>query len=89
MTVRVCLLGLVEDVLPSRAHRTLLNILLFYARKAILLRWRKPGAPTLGFWKGLVNSMLPYYKSTYLSRGCGGKFNKVWRAWYDSDLTLG
>lgn len=41
MSVRVCLLGLVEEVVPPKAHRTLLNILLFYARKAILLHWKK------------------------------------------------
>ena len=89
MTITVCLLGLVEGVVPSRAHRTLLNILLFYGRKAILLKWRKPEAPELRFWKGLVNSMMPYYKATYLSRGCGKKFDKVWQAWYNSDLTVG
>lgn len=73
MSVRVCLLGLVDEVVPSKAHRTLLDILLFYARKAILLHWKKAVAPTLSFWKGLVNSMMPFYKATYVSRGCGKK----------------
>ena len=78
-----------EEVVPSRAHRTLLSILLFYGKKAILLKWRSSGAPEVAFWKGLVNAMLPYYKATYLSRGCVGKFEKVWRAWYESDQTVG
>lgn len=67
MSVQVCLLGLVEDVVPSKAHTTLLNILLFYARKAIFLKWKKPGAPTTSFWKGLVNIMVPFYRATYIS----------------------
>lgn len=41
LTPRVCLIGLVEEVVPSCAHRTLLNIGLFYGRKAILLNWKK------------------------------------------------
>lgn len=70
LTIRVCLLGLVEEVVPSRAHITLLNILFFYGRKA--------GVPDLVFWKGLVHSMIPFYKATYLFRGCRKKFEKVW-----------
>lgn len=84
MTVRVCLLGLVDEVVPSRALRTLLNILLTYGRKAILLNWKKPRAPSLASWKGLVNSMMSHYKATYIARGCGKKFDKVWQAWYKS-----
>lgn len=86
MLVRVCLLGLVEDVVPSRALRTLLSILLFYTRKAIFLHWKKPKAPTLPFWKGLVNSMLPSYRATYVSRGCMKKIYKVWEVIYPHPL---
>lgn len=52
LTIKVCLLGLVEEVVPSWAHRTLLNILLFYGRKAILLQWKKPGAPDIQYNSG-------------------------------------
>lgn len=86
---RVCLIGLVEEVVPSLAHRTLLNIGLFYARKAILLRWKSSAAPTISFWKGLVNSAIPLYKATYRARGCPKKFTKVWQAWLDSSETVG
>lgn len=48
-TIRVCLLGLFEDVVPSRALRTLLNILFFYGMKAILLKWKKQEASDLVF----------------------------------------
>lgn len=89
LTVKVCLLGLVDEVMPSRAMRTMLSILLFYGRKAILLHWRKPGAPTVEFWKGLVNAMLPHYKYTYEARGCIKKFDKVWHTWYNSSNTVG
>lgn len=88
MTPRVCLIGLVEEVVPSRAHRTLLNIVLFYGRKAILLNWKKTVAPTLSYWKKL-NSVIHLYKATVRSRGCEKKFNKVWQAWLDSTATVG
>lgn len=86
---RVCLIGLVEEVMPSLAHRTLLNIGLFYGKKAILLKWKNTAAPTLSFWKGLVNSVIPLYKATYRLRGCPKKFSKVWQPWLDSTVTVG
>lgn len=58
-SILACRLGLVDAMVPSNAHRTLLNVLLFYARKAILLHWKKLTPPTVSFWKGLVNSIDP------------------------------
>ena len=89
LTARVCLLGLIEEVVPSLAHRTLLNIGLFYGWKAILLSWKKTAATTVSYWKGLINSVLHLYKATYKSRGCGKKFYKVWQAWLDNSETVG
>lgn len=89
MTIRVCLLGLVDEVVPARAMRTMLNVLLFYSRKAILPAWKKPEAPNISSWKGIVNSMLPYYKATYEARGCMKKFDKVWHMWFNSSTTVG
>lgn len=66
------------------ALRTLLGLLLYYARKAILLKWKSPSAPTLDYWKHLVNTAIPLYKYTYESRVCPRKFSKVWDIWYDS-----
>lgn len=54
LTTDVCILGLVHLLASTRAMRTLLGLLLFYARKAILLGWKFPSAPTLNFWKHLV-----------------------------------
>lgn len=48
--------------------RTLLNILLFNGRKAILLNWKKLGVPDVAYWKGLVNSKIPHYRATYEAR---------------------
>lgn len=89
LTPRVCLIGLVEEVVPSLAHRTLLNIGLFYGKKAILLKWKKSAAPTLSFWKALVNLVIPLYKATYRIRGCPKKFTKVWQPWLDTNTTVG
>lgn len=45
-TLKICLLGLVDD-LDTRAERTLLELLLFYDRKAITLNRKKPFPPTV------------------------------------------
>lgn len=52
-------LDLVDSLAPRRDLRTLLGLLHFYARKAIVLKWK------LNFWKHLVNSALSLYKATY------------------------
>lgn len=69
LSIDVCILELVHLLATSRAMRTLLGILLFYARKSIL-KWKSPQAPTLDYWKSIVNKMIPLYKFTYESRGC-------------------
>lgn len=51
MTVEVCLLHLVEPLAATRAIRTLLTLLLFYAKKRIILSWKSSSAPTLESWK--------------------------------------
>lgn len=65
LKVSICLLGLVDFLAFARVMRT---ILLFYARKSIVLKWKSDRAPTLSFWKQLVNSVVPLYKATYLSQ---------------------
>lgn len=65
----ICMLGLIEQLIPTFAGRTLVGLLLFYARKAIALCWRKPTPPPLSLWKQLVNNSLPLYKDTYANRG--------------------
>lgn len=77
MMVRICLLGLVEGLASTRAQCTLLSLLLFYTRKALILYWKKPVMPSLAYWKGLVNKMVPFCKTTYMSRGCPIKFEKI------------
>lgn len=87
LTVPVCLLGLVGSLAHRTATKTLIGLLLFYARKAILLKWKKPDAPSLTSWKALVNSTIPLYKVAYHSRGCTAKFDKIWKLWLDSTST--
>lgn len=45
----ICILGLIEQFIPTTAGRTLVGLLLFYARKAIALRWKKPPPPIADF----------------------------------------
>lgn len=62
-SMSVCLLGLVEQLIPTVARHTMGSLLLFYARKAITLHWKKPAPPT----------SLPLYKDTSTNRGCPKK----------------
>lgn len=87
LTISVCLLGLVEQLTLATATRTLIGTLLFYARKAIVLKWKSANPPTLSSWETLINKIIPLYKATYLSRGCPQKFEKVWHLWTDSEST--
>lgn len=52
LRVYVCMLGLVDPLAHHRASRTLLELLLFYARKAIVLKWKCPAAILSTFGKG-------------------------------------
>lgn len=68
--VEICLLGLVGNNI-SVVKRTQVSLLLIYARKAIVLSWKKAEAPSLAFSKDLVNNNLSLYRETYCNRGCG------------------
>lgn len=86
--IEICLLGLVDALIPSWVVHILLGLLLFYARKLITLKWRAPtSALTLNAWKSLVNLAVPLYKETYYSRGYPLKFQKVWNIWLESETT--
>lgn len=85
--MEVCLLGLVEAIVPTVAKRTLISLLLFYARKNIAMQWKKSSPPSLSRWKQLVNNSLPLYKDTYMNRGCPKKYDNVLRNWLEEPLT--
>lgn len=56
---RVCWLGMVEDLSPRVTERTLIGLLMFYARKAIMLCWKKQTPTCLCLWKQLMIKTLP------------------------------
>lgn len=87
--MEVCLLGLIETLVPTMAKRTLVGLLLFYARKNIAIWWKKPAPPSLTQWKSLVNNNLPLYRDTYFNRGCPMKYDRVWRTWLEDVETAG
>lgn len=87
VSMSVCLLGLVETILPTMSERVFANITFFYARKAIVLHWKKPWSPTLSYWKQLVNNNLPLYRDTYMNRGRPSKYDKVWARWLEKPYT--
>lgn len=61
LTISVCLLGLVEQLALAKAACTLIRIL-FYARKAMVLKWKSPNPPTLSSWRQLVDKARQYRK---------------------------
>lgn len=75
------LLSYLGDVEGDRYTKLSITLMLFYARREIMLHWKSAEPPTLGSWKRAVDSVLPLYKLTYESRQCPAKFNKVWSAW--------
>lgn len=54
-----CLLGIFEDIEHSAGAKTFLRLLLYYARKTVVLRWIKVDSLHLGLWKRLINQNLP------------------------------
>lgn len=62
---KVCLLGLVEDSVLRVVARTLIGLLLFYARKTITLCWKKQVPPPLSLWKEHVDTVLTLYKDVF------------------------
>lgn len=49
----VCLLGLVDALASTTAKRTLISLLLLYARKQIAMQWNKPTRPSVSQWCAL------------------------------------
>lgn len=80
-SVSLSLLGLVEELVPTVAGRTMHSLLLYYARKAITMSWKKVTPPSFAFLKHPVNVNLPLYKDTYVNWGCPKKYDKVWSKW--------
>ena len=75
------LLGIQDDDQRPRFTKTLLSMLLFYAKKVILFKWNSRAPPTVGAWMDLINAALPLYKITYINRGCLLKYERVWGPW--------
>lgn len=63
------LLGLIEDLVPSKFERLLYKALLFYARKIILLNWKPPKRPTVSHWVQLINAAYLCIKASMLLEG--------------------
>lgn len=79
----VLLLG-VSDLVTKNTHTKLfIFYAAYYARKAILLKWKTPDPPTLAQWRSMIDAVLPLYKLTYMTRKCPKKFDKIWGDWVE------
>lgn len=75
----MCLiLGLPEGQITNSAHKRLLSILTFAARKNILLFWTKNGAPTIKSWHNIVMDCIPNEYLTCMLHSKTDAFYKVW-----------
>lgn len=81
---RVLLLGICDAITTSTHKQLLIFYASYYARKAILIKWKQSEPPTVGQWKTLIDNTLPLYKLTYISRKCPQKFEKIWGPWANS-----
>uniref|UniRef100_A0A803KF69 Reverse transcriptase domain-containing protein n=1 Tax=Xenopus tropicalis TaxID=8364 RepID=A0A803KF69_XENTR len=81
----VCLLGVIDDILPTNAARIRFRTLMFYAKKTVIMHWMGNNLPSLNFWRQLVDSALPLIKLTYETRGAMDKFERVWSDWCNPD----
>lgn len=79
-SMSICLLGLVEELVPMVAEWPMIG-LFFYARKAITLSCQKDSPHPLPFGKIWSMSNSPLNKDTYANRGCPEKYDKVWSKW--------
>lgn len=84
MDPSILLLSYLEEIEGDRYIKQCLTYSLFYARREILLNWKKKEAPTKVGWEAAVNNALPLYHLTYESRNCPQKFDKVWSSWEDA-----
>lgn len=60
-----------------KRNTVLLCLLLFYARKITLFKWKDCKAPNLSFYINLVNKVLPKYDQAYVSQTCPENFDTV------------
>lgn len=80
----VFLVGLPSRVFQLSASRyTLLEKLLFIARKCILHNWIKESPPTVTLWYREIFNTLPHERLQALTKGRDGKFLKIWSPFLD------
>lgn len=80
----ILLLSYLENVDVERYSKLCLMFSLYYARWEIMLKWKSETSPNCASWQCSVNLVLPLYRSTYESRLCPGKFDKIWSTWLDT-----
>lgn len=77
----IFLLGITDNLKATKHTSLFVFYAAYYARKAILLKWKLPEPPQLSTLKTLINTVLPLYKLTYMGQNCPQKFEKIWASW--------
>lgn len=58
--------------------KPLMIILLFLAKKCILLRWSTPQVPTINMWISLISDLIPLEKLTHDLNHRSDRFGRIW-----------
>lgn len=58
--------------------KSLMIILLFLAKKCILLRWSTPQVPTVDMWISQISALIPLEKLTHDLNHRSDKFRRIW-----------
>lgn len=76
---KLCILGIYPKDFPFTSNqRQILDFGLLQARRAIAFCWKSMDAPTLGMWTRELLSCIGLERLTYISKGKGKDFNKLW-----------
>lgn len=73
--MEICILGMIENLIPTAAERTLVG--LFLCQESCCTALEEAGPPFHPLLEKFNNS-LPLYKYTYANRGCPKKYDRVW-----------
>lgn len=84
-STEVCLLSLVDDILPLNKIRSLIRVLLFYAKKLLMIKWMVHYPATVPAWIALINKSLPLIKLTYEGQSCPKRFKSFWTPWLEAN----
>lgn len=81
LETRRCLLNIWEPTDLNSHAKSWVTLALMIAKRNIAQKWGAEQPPTLDKWKSDLDWSMFREKSVYISRGCPGKWSKMWESW--------